>query len=137
MINEKDTLLREIQRLTLLLKALISKVVDIDPNDIDVAVEETNAVLKNTFDLSLKTISMMSSDDFKSVIKDLNQEHVERLTELVFEVLKKAKQTNKTTDFNTIELVKKNILLINFLDENSDTFSMERMAMKNVLQQEL
>jgi len=136
-INEKDTLLREIQRLTLLLKALISKVVDIDPNDIDIAEEETNAVLKNTFDLSLKTISMMSSDDFKSVIKDLNQEHVERLTELVFEVLKKAKQTNKTTDFNTIELVKKNILLINFLDENSDTFSMERMAMKNVLQQEL
>ncbi|WP_159019985.1 hypothetical protein [Algibacter sp. L3A6] len=137
MINEKDTLLREIQRLTLLLKTLISKVVDIEPNDIDVAVEETDTVLESTFDLSLNAISIMSNDDFKSVIKDLNEEHVERLTELIFEVLKKAKQTDKTTGFNTIELIKKNILLINFLDENSDTFSMERMAMKNVLQQGL
>ncbi|MDO7136705.1 hypothetical protein [Algibacter lectus] len=137
MINEKDTLLREIQRLTLLLKTLISKVVDIEPNDIDVAVEETDKVLKSTFDLSLNAISIMPNDDFKSVIKDLNEEHVERLTELIFEVLKKAKQTDKTTGFNTIELIKKNILLINFLDENSDTFSMERMAMKNVLQQGL
>ncbi|WP_282148309.1 hypothetical protein [Algibacter lectus] len=137
MINEKDTLLREIQRLTLLLKTLISKVVDIEPNDIDVAVEETDTVLKSTFDLSLNAISIMPNDDFKSVIKDLNEEHVERLTELIFEVLKKAKQTDKTIGFNTIELIKKNILLINFLDENSDTFSMERMAMKNVLQQGL
>ncbi|MWW23916.1 hypothetical protein [Algibacter lectus] len=137
MINEKDTLLREIQRLTLLLKTLISKVVDIEPNDIDVAVEETDTVLKSTFDLSLNAISIMPNDDFKSVIKDLNEEHVERLTELIFEVLKKAKQMDKTTGFNTIELIKKNILLINFLDENSDTFSMERMAMKNVLQQGL
>ncbi|MEL0650077.1 hypothetical protein V6246_01500 [Algibacter sp. TI.3.09] len=137
MINEKDTLLREIQRLTLLLKTLISKVVDIEPNDIDVAVEETDTVLKSTFDLSLNAISIMPNDDFKSVIKDLNEEHVERLTELIFEVLKKAKQTDKTTGFNIIELIKKNILLINFLDENSDTFSMERMAMKNVLQQGL
>ncbi len=137
MINEKDTLLREIQRLTLLLKTLISKVVGIEPNDIDVAVEETDTVLKSTFDLSLNAISIMPNDDFKSVIKDLNEEHVERLTELIFEVLKKAKQTDKTTGFNTIELIKKNILLINFLDENSDTFSMERMAMKNVLQQGL
>ncbi|WP_042494714.1 hypothetical protein [Algibacter lectus] len=137
MINEKDTLLREIQRLTLLLKTLISKVVDIEPNDIDVAVEETDTVLKSTFDLSLNAISIMPNDDFKSVIKDLNEEHVERLTELIFEVLKKAKQTDKTIGFNTIELIKKNILLINFLDENSDTFSMKRMAMKNVLQQGL
>ena len=137
MINEKDTLLREIQRLTLLLKTLISNVVDIEPNDIDVAVEETDTVLKSTFDLSLNAISIMPNDDFKSVIKDLNEEHVERLTELIFEVLKKAKQTDKTIGFNTIELIKKNILLINFLDENSDTFSMKRMAMKNVLQQGL
>lgn len=137
MINEKDTLLREIQRLTLLLKTLISKVVDTEPNDIDVAVEETDAVLKSTFDLSLNAISIMPNDDFKRVIKDLNEEHVERLTELIFEVLKKAKQTDKTTDFNTKELIKKNILLINFLDEKSDVFSMQRMAMKNVLQQGL
>ena len=137
MINEKDTLLREIQRLTLLLKTLISKVVDTEPNDIDVAVEETDAVLKSTFDLSLNAISIMPNDDFKRVIKDLNEEHVERLTELIFEVLKKAKQTDKTTDFNTKELIKKNILLINFLDEKSDVFSMKRMAMKNVLQQGL
>ena len=137
MINEKDTLLREIQRLTLLLKILISKVVDTEPNDIDVAVEETDAVLKSTFDLSLNAISIMPNDDFKRVIKDLNEEHVERLTELIFEVLKKAKQTDKTTDFNTKELIKKNILLINFLDEKSDVFSMQRMAMKNVLQQGL
>jgi hypothetical protein len=136
-INEKDTLLREIQRLTLLLKTLISKVVDTEPNDIDVAVEETDAVLKSTFDLSLNAISIMPNDDFKRVIKDLNEEHVERLTELIFEVLKKAKQTDKTTDFNTKELIKKNILLINFLDEKSDVFSMQRMAMKNVLQQGL
>ena len=94
-------------------------------------------MLKSTFDLSLNAISIMPNDDFKSVIKNLNEEHVERLTELIFEVLKKVKQTDKTTDFNTIELIKKNILLINFLDENSDTFSMERMVMKNVLQQDL
>ncbi|WP_405296929.1 hypothetical protein [Algibacter sp. Ld11] len=137
MINEKDTLLREIQRLTLLLKTLISKIIDVEPSDIDVALEEMDTVLKSNFNLSLKAMAIMPSDEFTTVITSLNEAHVEELTQLIFEVLRKVNQTDKTTGFDTVELIKKNILLINFLDENSDTFSMERMVMKNTLQQDL
>ncbi|WP_298478805.1 hypothetical protein [uncultured Maribacter sp.] len=135
MIEEKDFILREIQRLTLLLKQLISKVTDLDSGNISNGIEETEQALKSEFDLSIKEISEISNKDLLRIIQGMNETHIEQLIELVFELIKKIKASNENINLDQSELIKKNILMINKLDENSTTFSMERMNIKNVLQQ--
>lgn len=51
MIEEKDFILREVQRLTLLLKSLISKVTDLDPGNTGIGINETDEALKSEFDV--------------------------------------------------------------------------------------
>ncbi|MCL5245149.1 hypothetical protein M4I21_04970 [Cellulophaga sp. 20_2_10] len=134
MIEEKDFILREVLRLTLLLKQLISKITGLDSGNVSIGIEETEQSLKSKFDLSIKEISEMSNDDLLKIVQGMNETHVEKLIELVFELIKKIRASNENINLEQSELIKKNILMINLLDENSKTFSMERMSIKNVLQ---
>ena len=134
MIEEKDFILREVLRLTLLLKQLISKITGLDSGNVSIGIEETEQSLKSEFDLSIKEISEMSNDDLLKIVQGMNDTHVEKLIELVFELIKKIRASNENINLEQSELIKKNILMINLLDENSKTFSMERMSIKNVLQ---
>ena len=134
MIEEKDFILREVLRLTLLLKQLISKITGLDSGNVSIGIEETEQSLKSKFDLSIKEISEMSNDDLLKIVQGMNDTHVEKLIELVFELIKKIRASNENINLEQSELIKKNILMINLLDENSKTFSMERMSIKNVLQ---
>lgn len=134
MIEEKDIILRETQRLTLLLKELISIVTDLDSGNTAIGINETDQTLKNEFDLSLKEISTMSNDDFSLRIKEMNETHIDNLIKLIFELIKKAKESNNSSFLNQTELVKKNILMIEMLDGISKLFSLERMNMRNQLQ---
>ncbi|WP_158844484.1 hypothetical protein [Algibacter sp. L1A34] len=137
MIEEKDFLLREIQRLTLLLKGLISKVEDLDLENINVGVNEIGEILKTEFGLSLNEISRVSNDDMLKIMQNLDETHFEKLIELIFKLIKKIRNSNEIIDIDESELIKKNLFMINLLDENSTTFSLERMNMKSVLQQYL
>ena len=135
MIEEKDFILREVQRLTLLLQQLISKISGLDSGDISIKIKETDEALKSEFDLSIKDISEIPKNDFLRIVKGMNDMHIEKLIELVFEVIKKIKSSNEYINLDEFKLIEKNLLLIDALDKNSKTFSMDRMNMKNVLLQ--
>lgn len=137
MIEEKDFLLREIQRLTLLLKSLISKVSDFDTGNTGIGINETDAVLHSEFNVSLKNITGMFDAVFLKKFEDMNEGYIESFIELFFEVIKKINSSSENILLDRLELIKKNILMINLLDKKSKTFSMERMQMKNTLQQYL
>lgn len=135
MIEEKDFILREIQRITLLLKRLISNVTGLEGENTAITISEIDQTLKSEFDLSLKEISVLSNEDFLKRIEGLNEIHIEHLTVLIFEVLKNNKDNATTLSFDEQALVRKNILMINLLDEKSKIFSLQRMNMKSSLQE--
>lgn len=135
MIEEKDFILREIQRITLLLKRLISNVTGLEGENTAITISEIDQTLKSEFDLSLKEISVLSNEDFLKRIEGLNEIHIEHLTVLIFEVLKNNKDNATTLSFDEQALVRKNILMINLLDEKSKIFSLQRMNMKSTLQE--
>lgn len=79
----------------------------------------------------------MTNSNFSKIIEDMNEAHIEKLIELLFLVTKKIENSSKNNNIETLDLIKKNILMINLLGEKSKIFSMERMQTKNELQQYL
>ena len=132
MIEGKDFLLREVQRITLLLKELISKVTGLDSENLSKDLTEIDKKLKNNIDISIKEIINMPENDFIEKFLNINENYLEKLSELIFEIIKK-KQSN--FDFDKNELIKKNIIIIETINKKSKTYSLQRMNMKNTLQQ--
>ena len=134
MIEEKDFLLREVQRITLLLKELISKVTGLDSGNSSKDLTEIDNKLKSNLDISIKAIIDMPENEFLEKFLNINENYLEQLSELIFEIIKK-KQSN--FDFDENELIKKNIIIIEAVNKKSKTYSLQRMNMKNILQQHL
>lgn len=133
MIQEKDFLLREVHRLTLFLKQLISKIKGLDGDD-EAGINQLNEALKSEFDLSLREVSELCNEDLLKRVQSMNETHIEQLIKLIFELVKKISDNDETINLDKSELIKKNILIINLLDDNSNTFSLERMNMKIALE---
>lgn len=129
MQQEKDYIQREIQRLTLLLTKLIGKVLGLNTNDFEKETQNIESALKTEFDLTLKEIAQIEDSALVEKIKGLNEEHLEKLAELI-SVLVNHKQVEYGSG-----LEEKGIVILNFLESNSKTFSFKRMELKNTLQQ--
>ena len=134
MIEEKDFLLREVQRITLLLKELISKVTGLDSGNSSKDLTEIDNKLKSNLEISIKEIIDMTENEFLEKFLIKNENYLEQLSELIFEIIKK-RQSNY--DFDEKELIKKNIIIIEAVNKKSKTYSLQRMNMKNILQQHL
>lgn len=130
MIQEKDFLLREMQRMTLLLKELISKVTGFDSGNSSAGLTEIDRTLKNNLDISIKEIIDLSENEFQEKILTIDENYLEKLSELMFELIKKY---NQKFNFDKNELIKKNIIIIETLNKKSNTYSLQRMNMKNTL----
>jgi hypothetical protein len=128
MQEEKDYIQREIQRLTLLLKKLIGKALGIKSNDFEQGIQNIESDLKNEFDLTLKEISEMENSELTKKISGLNEQHLEKLAELI-----KVVSENSQNNFGK-KIAQKGIIILEYLDNNSKTFSIKRMELKNTLQ---
>jgi hypothetical protein len=129
---EKDFIKREIQRLTLLLSALIEKISGLSSKNTKSGIEEVNKALKNEFDLTLLKITKMNNSNLLKHITELHESHIEKLAELMHEIVLKIELSD--SNYNKREIALKGILLINFLNEKSKTFSLKRRNIKNTLQ---
>jgi len=134
MEQRNDLILREIEKLGLLLKKLIKNIHNVDSKEIETEINQTNEVLTSEFDLPLSSIIKLNNDELLEKISNLHESHIEKLAELLHEVIKKMNQENKDYGLNRKELTKKAILLIDYIDSNSTTFSIDRMHLKNSLQ---
>ncbi|ADV50111.1 hypothetical protein I2486_13920 [Cellulophaga sp. E16_2] len=134
MIEEKDFILREVQRLTEVLKNLIRKVNDFETGNEESALDHIKLTLKNEFNISISEISEIAPDDFTTLIQNMNEDHLEKVIELVFKLIKKSREHHGNLNLDASELIIKNIQMITLLDQKSKTFSMERMQIKNTLQ---
>ena len=67
-------------------------------------------------------------------LKELHEIHIEKLAELLSEIIKKMNTPEIAKKYNRIELAKKGVLLINSLNDKSKTYSIKRMELKHILQ---
>ncbi|WP_289063753.1 hypothetical protein [uncultured Zobellia sp.] len=134
MQQEKDYLQREIQKLTLFLTKLISKISGSHFDDVENDLQQTDQEFQKNFGFSLFELMDLPNQKILDKLKDINQTHLEKITELLFESVKKAKETDKNLGIDIKTFSEKTIFLLEHLDNISGTYSIDRMNKKNVLQ---
>ena len=132
---EKDFIKREIQKLNLLLISLIEKISGINSSNANSGIGEINEVLENQFDLSLDKITKIDTSDLIKHISELHESHTEKIAELIYDIVVKIESLDLKENYETSKFAEKGIIIIDFLNEKSKTFSTKRMNMKNALQQ--
>ncbi|WOC39711.1 hypothetical protein [Polaribacter sp. HL-MS24] len=134
MEQESDFNLREVKRLTNFITNLISNISTSNKNELENGIRETDDFIRKEWDLSLKEIVTFSEFNFMNKLKELNEIHIEKLAELLSEIIKKMNTPEIAKKYNQIELAKKGVLLINSLNDKSKTYSIKRMELKHILQ---
>lgn len=134
MEQRKDLILREIEKLSLFLKKLINSLTGASLNDIETDIKLTSEALKTELDLSITEIIEIKNKDFITKLNDIHETNIQILAELICEIVKKLDKAENEYGFDKKKLASKAILLIDYLDKNSKTFSINRMNLKNELQ---
>jgi hypothetical protein len=133
MQQSKDYLMREIERLSVLLIGLIEKISGSKSENTQDNLDEVSQALKCELDLSISEISQIESSELLNHLSNLQESHIQQLVELLYQLYVKSEQLN----MNKSKIAKKAILLIDYLNEKSNIFSLERMDMKNELKQNI
>ncbi|MEM8928107.1 MAG: hypothetical protein AAGC45_07880 [Bacteroidota bacterium] len=131
MQQEKDYLQRDIERISLFLKILLRKVVGLNNEDFQPECSQLEKDLQEQVDFSMQELSQLDEVGLKDKIAPLHLAHIDKLVEIAFEILKKSNPENK-------EKICRNILfMIEHLNKESDTFSLQRIQIKEELEKHL
>ena len=133
-MEQRDFLMREIERLSQILSKLISKVSGLKAVDFQVIIKEVNDTLYTEFDLNLDNIIAIDKPNLLAKIKDIDRVNLELLTSLLAQIIEKIQELEMHADYDIAELSKKAIVLIEYIDKETKTFSIERMNLKKKLE---
>lgn len=128
---EKDYMERELKKLVLMLTGLIEKTSGLSAKNSKETIQNIDTTFQNQFGFTLKELSEMSDSDLLERTENLHPSALDKLTELLFTLV--TKQT--LTDIDP-KLAHKTIVIIDYLNDHSDTFSLQRMQMRSVLNHE-
>ena len=132
MEQEKDFLEREIQRLSLVLKTLTGRVLKIDPEGHDSDFEDVNNSLKEEFGFSIESFGELEQPVLINKIKEFQHFQVDELIELLY-LMVKSLNTEWKTHGAKIKSINNITFLIEYLNQHSTTFSLERMRLESSL----
>ncbi|MBU2997118.1 hypothetical protein KO500_11775 [Cellulophaga baltica] len=130
---EKDFIKREFEKLSLFLTGLIDTTKVTEPNEGQKTIDKVNDALKEVFKLSLHEISTSNDHEFITKLSTYDEVHLEKLATLLYEIIQNPDFTMLGQDFEKNSLSKKAIVLLNYIDSISTTFSINRMQIKNEL----
>jgi len=130
MQQEKDYLKREIQKLNIFLTNLISKIIGINAQNSSNEIQNINENLKEQLDLSFNEIIQLSDKDFYKKIADIHESHLEKIAELIIEFTEQIEKENIQSGLDKHSLLMKSIMTMDYLESKTNTFSMQRSAMK-------
>ncbi|MDT0651853.1 hypothetical protein [Autumnicola edwardsiae] len=134
MEQSKDFIEREIQKLTLLITMLIGKVNGNEPEDFDETLKEVNEELEEQFGFQLEELEEMDNQKLLMKLNSGNELTIDAFTKLLHQIIFTKDQIRRETTLNVEKLADKALFLLNYMDKTSSTFSMERMKMKEDLQ---
>lgn len=125
MQEEKDYLKKEIKKIISFLKRLIEKASN------NHSLEELNLMysedFSSMFDYNLNDFINLTNKEFKEHLKNTNSQILENLLTLFYKLSKKEEKKNRKL------CVEKALILLNLIDEKEKTFSLERMRLKQEL----
>jgi len=133
-MEQKDFLMREIEKLLQLLKSLISKVSGLNSVNFEIGIKQVNDNLITQFDLSLDKLISIKKLELIKIIKNVDKVNIELLIELLSEIIYKIEKLERNSEYDINELGMKVIILIDYLDSETKTLSIERMIIKMKLQ---
>ena len=136
-MEQKDFLIREIEKLTQVIKKLLGILEDITSENFEIEFGKIDNELCDSFGFSLEELANLENTEFIRRIKDIDENNLELLSILISEITKKIESTTNNSNLNSRELAKKGIVLIDFIDNKSKTFSIDRMNLKKNFQQKL
>ena len=76
----------------------------------------------------------METLEFIRHISELHESHTEKIAELIYEITIKIESIDFSKKYKKCKIAKKGIIIIDFLNDKSKTFSIRRMHMKKALQ---
>ncbi|EMY82632.1 hypothetical protein pgond44_00870 [Psychroflexus gondwanensis ACAM 44] len=94
MQQSKDYLMREIERLSVLLIGLIEKISGSKSENTQDDLDEVSQALKGELDLSISEISQIESSELLNHLSNLQESHIQQLVELLYQLYVKSEQLN-------------------------------------------
>ncbi|GAA4281637.1 hypothetical protein [Gaetbulibacter aestuarii] len=130
---EKDFMERELKKLVLLLTGLIEQVGGLSSKNANETLPDIDSTIQKEFGFTLRDLSKMGDKDLLENAENLHPSALEKLSELLFTLVTNDAFSKIVTDIDKNELAHKTIVIIDFLNDQSDTFSLQRMQMRAVL----
>ena len=121
-MNQQDFLLREIQKISQVLIALIDKVTGLGTQDLEKEINEIDNVLTLQFDFDISSLIKISNQDLLIKLNKLNENQLETFVELV----KKYNLIENNKNIDARGLLSKGFFLINELNSKSKDYSIHR-----------
>lgn len=131
MKHEKDYLMREVARLTLLLQTLLSGLKEMEETKFEEEFTAMEADLKKEFGFSIAEMAAMDTKSLLQKMAKLPQVHLELWVALLAECIAKTPENIRH------KTAAKGLEMIGYLDLNSKTFSFERNSCKVVFKRHL
>jgi len=133
-MENRDYLMREIERIILFFQNLIS---GLTVDNFEVEIRKFNSALVSEFDINLDELIEFSNKDFIEKIEHRKLSNVEILTEALTKLIFKLEELEKGGIYNISEISKKAIVLLEYMNFKSRTFSINRENLINVLTEKL
>lgn len=133
MQQSKDFLEREIEKLSLLLNSLLSKLGDIKPEEQDKTLREINTSLQEEFGLSVEDFGALDQAAFATKLKCIHHTNLDKIAELYYLMLQNSEESEFRALLHKPETIDNIIFLLDYASQKSATFSYERMNLKTAL----
>ena len=125
-MEQRDYILREIEKISVLIRALLGRMRDIvDPREFRAEREKVDRELEESAGISLDSLIAGSEKDIKELLsarQDFNFDNIEQLALLLVEFARVEGAAERA------RLLKKALYLLEWIDMEGRTFSMERQG---------
>lgn len=136
-MEKRDFLLREIEKLAKVIRKLLGIIEDLTSENFEIEFGKIDNELVDFFGFTLDELSKMENLELIDQLKEVDETNLELLSLFISGTVKKLQSTNNNSSIDSKELAKKAIVVIDFIDDKSKTFSINRMNLKKELQQDV
>ena len=133
-MEQRDFLLREIEKISQLLTYWMSKLTGLNAVNFESGMKQLDIALITQFDLTLDKLTRIDKSELIEKIKDLDKANLELVIKLLSITIDKIDELEKDKAYKIDKLIENTLILIEYLDTETKTLSMERMHQKVKLQ---
>ena len=132
-MRQQDFLLKEIEKISQVLIALIDKITGLGADNFENGIEQIDHSLKEQFDFDILALIELDEGDLLLKLESHSIVNVELLLELIIEIIKKNNLIKDKQQIDSKMLISKGLLIINYLNSKSKDYSIYRNSLHQQL----